>query len=490
MPRSQQRLSELASFVHVPDGIVSTEWPLVAAQLQRINIGLDMWQRNAIQLALSKRADGSYAASIGGVCFSIPRQVGKTYTVGWLIFALCMAKPGMLVVWTAHHTRTSDETFDAMRTMATTGKAAAMVKTVRAANGQQTIIFHNGSRILFGAREQGFGRGFAEIDVLVFDEAQILTESALSDMVPATNAAPNGLVFLIGTPPRPKDPGEAFTIKRNSALSKDADTLWIEFSADADCNVADWDPGYVDWAQVEKANPSYPHRTSKNSILRMRKLIGSNENFKREALGIWDQAGVATRKISQELWDSTIGVPPSSGVKCYGVAFSFDGDRQSVVGVLKHEHGFHANLIGSYTGSTDDGVAGLADWLAERWRDAGLIVLSGAAGAGLLSQALLDRGVPKKIVKVLSTREYFTACQMLVEAVKDGSLTRPAGGANDALDASVAVSDEKKRGSDGAWGWQATSFDGDETPVEALSVAVWAAKMNKRVPGRKQKALV
>ena len=190
------------------------------------------------------------------------------------------------------------------------------------------------------------------------------------------------------------------------------------------------------------------------------------------------------------MWDSTIGEPPTSGVKSFGVAFSYDGNRQSVVGVLRHEAGFHANLIGSFTGSTDDGISGLADWLAERWRETGMICVSGAAGSGLLLQALVDRGVPRKIVKVLNSREYFTACQLLVESVKDGSLSRPAGGINDALDASVAVSDEKKRGADGAWGWQATTVDGDETPVEALSVAVWAAKMNKRVPGRKQKALV
>ncbi|MUP49193.1 terminase, partial [Veillonellaceae bacterium M2-8] len=84
---------------------------------------------------------------------------------------------------------------------------SGLVASVRATNGQQAIEFTNGSRILFGARESGFGRGFAMVDVIVFDEAQILTENALSDMVPATNAAPNGLVLMMGTPPRPKDPG-------------------------------------------------------------------------------------------------------------------------------------------------------------------------------------------------------------------------------------------------------------------------------------------
>nr|MCW1092242.1 hypothetical protein [Streptococcus anginosus] len=67
----------------------------------------------------------------------------------------------------------------------------------------------NGSRVLFGAREQGFGRGFAEVDIEVYDEAQILTERALDDMLPATAVSKIGLVIYMGTPPRPGvDPGE------------------------------------------------------------------------------------------------------------------------------------------------------------------------------------------------------------------------------------------------------------------------------------------
>src|SRR5699024_4894425 len=76
--------------------------------------------------------------------------------------------------------------------------------------------------------------------VLVLDEAQILTEKAMEDMVPATNAAPNGLVLMMGTPPRPADPGEVFTSRREAALSgDDSDVLYVELSADKDCSPDD-----------------------------------------------------------------------------------------------------------------------------------------------------------------------------------------------------------------------------------------------------------
>lgn len=491
IPRSMLKLSELASFLHIPDGVVSTGWGVVEEQCERLGITFDTWQAGLGSLLLGKRSDGVYAAGIGGACMSIPRQVGKTYLVGWMLFAMCLLHENLFVVWTAHRTRTSDETYASLSGMARNPSVIPFIRQVRGGNGKQAIEFANGSRILFGAREQGFGRGFASIDVEIFDEAQILTESALSDMVPAANAATNGLVLYMGTPPRPKDPGEAFTLLRNAALSGDPDTLWVEFSADPECGVDHWDVGYVDWRQLEKANPSYPHRTSRESVLRMRKQLGSNESFRREALGIWDTCGVASRLISERLWESTIGEPPDVGVRSFAVAFSRDGERQAIVGVVKHPNGVHANLIGTFTGSTESGVAAVADWLAERWRDTGMIALAGAAGSAVLAQALSDRGVPARMVHIVNTREYVTACQMLMEAIKDGALTRPrAASADDALDASVAVCDARSRGRDGAWGWESSVIDGDETPIEALSVGVWAARANRRKPGKKQVILV
>ena len=110
----------------------------------------------------------------------------------------------------------------------------------------------------------------------MFDEAQILTEQAISDMVPATNTSPNALVLYIGTPPRPADPGEAFTERRRQALAGEDDMLYVEFSADRD---ADSD----DRAQWRKANPSFPRRTSETSMLRMQRQLGK-DSFRREAL--------------------------------------------------------------------------------------------------------------------------------------------------------------------------------------------------------------
>lgn len=486
----QRKLSEVARHINQPAGITSTGWPAVRDRLNEFGIPFDLWQQGAARLMLAKRDDGMYAAGVGGVIMSIPRQVGKTYLVGWLVFALCTIYPDLTVIWTAHHGRTTAETFSKMRAMARKPKVAPLIETVRATNGEQAIIFKNGSRILFGARDNGFGLGFDMVDILVLDEAQRVKEVAMADMVPATNAAPNGLVFLMGTPPRPTDNGDVFANRRKDALSGDPDTLLIELSADKGAKIIDWD-------QVAKANPSYPHRTSRTAILRMQKMLGSDEAFYHEAYGIWDDDDGASRAISEPDWVAGGVTTVPEGTKSFGVAFSVDGLRAALSGSVKHAGGGHVEVIDAMSGDLEVGVESLAAWLAERWKQTAMIAISGQAWSAALYQALIDKGVPKTMIHVLSGPEVFAASSMFYDAVlesakavRDGgaaTLTHPIGQDTDHLEKSVAVCDKKVRiKTSGAWAWEATTEDGDETPIEAASFAHWASRTTKRDPNRKQ----
>lgn len=273
------KLSEVARHVVSPAGITSTGWPSVRDKCGELGVSFDSWQDGAGRLILAKRADGQYAASIGGVVISIPRQVGKTFLILAIIFALCLLHPGLTVLWTSHHERTTGETFGKVQGFAARRKVAPHVQQVLI--DAMTVKFKNGSRIMFGARERGFGRGFDNVDIEVFDEAQILTDKALDDMIPAMNTAANPLPLFMGTPPKPTDPAEVFTRKRAEALAgDDEDTAYIELSADRGCNP-------LDRKQWAKANASYPHRTPESAMLRMKKQL-TPESFLREGLGIWD----------------------------------------------------------------------------------------------------------------------------------------------------------------------------------------------------------
>jgi len=314
MSASTRRLSEVARRIVIPSGIEMSGWPAVEAKAREFGDEFDEWQRGLGRLVLGKRSDGVYAATVGGVTLSIPRQVAKTFLVGRLVFILCVLFPGLKVIWTAHRTRTCTNTFKSLQAYAKRPAVAPHVLDIRRANGEQEIQFNNGSVIMFGAREQGFGRGFDEVDIEVFDEAQILTLKALEDMVAATNQSrhPHGaLLFFMGTPPRPVDNGAMFTERRKEALAHCPDgwkfgdvvvggeQLYVECSADQDA-----DPD--DQKQWRLANPSFPHRTPLMSMLRLRANLPDVGAWMREALGVWDADDTQDGPISHARWGELV----------------------------------------------------------------------------------------------------------------------------------------------------------------------------------------
>ena len=461
---STPRLSEAARHVVIPSGIVTTGWPQVVAKGSELGIGFDWWQDSLGRIVLGKRADGKYAATVGGVVLSIPRQVGKTYFVGALMVILCILFPGLKVVWTAHRTRTATNTFRSLQAIVKRKKirpylAPGRSEGIRTANGEQEITFRNGSVIMFGAREQGFGRGFDELDIEVFDEAQILTEKALEDMVAATNQArhPHGaLLFYMGTPPRPIDPGEAFTLKRTKALSGKADDLiYLECSADLDA-----DPD--DRAQWAKANFSYPTRTPLESMLRLRENLLSDEAWMREAMGVWAE-NATSAVIDPALWASLIDVN-SKVARLAG--FGFDVTPSSTAASI-HAAGLRADGLAHLEPVQDEKGT---DWCFERlvglWQKWTVpIVLDPAGPAGDFVDRLEKAGV--KVI-ALKSREYAAACQAFVTEVH-AQRVRHQGWP--AMAAAIAGAKQRDIG-DGGWGWARKKSTANISPLVSGTLAL------------------
>ena len=287
-----------------PSGIVSTAWPRIARTCNNIGWRFDPWQDATGRLILAKKDGGNWAADLS--ILSIPRQVGKSYLLGCIIFALCLLNPKLRVIWTSHHTATTEEMYEAMKELAQHKRVKPhVVKCIALQGSRWRIQFRNGSRIDFGARSQGFGRGKAKVGVLVLDEFQHITSRALANLTPTTNTADNPLILCAGTPPGPDVPGEAFALRRKAALEGISDdTLYVEFSADS---AADPD----DRKQWAKANPSFPRRTGERAFLLMRKML-TEDDFIREGLGIWDD-------------DSLTTIPMQAWAECADAAGKIDG---------------------------------------------------------------------------------------------------------------------------------------------------------------------
>lgn len=476
---SSPRLSEIARHWVYPKGVIrETVWPRVEAKCAEFGVLFDPWQKGAGTLALGLDKDGKYAATVGGVVLSIPRQVGKTFFVGMMIIALCVLFPNLTVLWTAHRTRTSSMTFTTMQGMVRRKKIWPHVDAIRRTNGEQEILFKNGSRIMFGAREAGFGRGFDAVDVEVFDEAQILTEKALEDMVPAANASthPSGaLLFFMGTPPRPVDPGEEFTNRRSKALSGRANNMvYVEFSADQDA-----DPD--DRAQWAKANPSFPHRTPVESMERMRENLTDDDSFKREALGIWD-AEDSARVIDEVSWQR-VADPASIPVERLTLAVDVAPDR-SVASVslagLRPDGRWHVEL--------DDqrkGTDWIGPWVASRSAKNSLHAVVVDQLTGMTEERNGRHFLVGTDVQVTLAgaegRDMAIACAKFYDGVIAGDVMH-----TDQPQVNVALSVARKRPLMGGWAWNRKDAGSDITPVVSATLALWGAQNgNVRRPARR-----
>ncbi|RKT33667.1 terminase family protein [Microbacterium sp. AG1240] len=459
-----------------------------------MGVTFDSWQHGVGSIALGKRKDGKYAATVGGVVLSIPRQVGKTFLIGMMIIALCVLFPKLTVLWTAHRTRTATMTFTTMQGMVRRKKirvhlAADRSDGIRTSNGEQEIRFKNGSVIMFGARENGFGRGFDAVDVEVFDEGQILSEKALEDMVPATNAsrqASGALLFFMGTPPRPVDSGEEFTNRRAKALGKKAghkvrrvggNMVYVEFSADGDADPDDQD-------QWRKANPSFPGRTPVESMERMREQLTDDDSFRREALGIWDASGTP-EVIDGDSWARVLD-PASMAIDRLTLAIDVAPDRSIASVSLAGQRAdglWHVEL-----GEQRKNVEWLSPWvtsLAEKNRLHAVVVdvMSGLVEVRKGRNYLIGTDVVVTLAAA-EGRDMAIASGQFFDAVMESSpkLRHP-----DQPQLNVALSVARKRPLAGAWAWNRKDATSDITPIVAATLALWGAqKDDVERPTRRQ----
>lgn len=469
-------LSEVARRLVFPEGIIKSGWPKINRRLADMAIEYDLWQAGAAQLILGRDETDRYVATVGGVTMSLPRQVGKTFTVGSLLVAMCLEYPGLRVVWTSHHLRTTTNTFRSMQSMVRRPRVSRHLahNGIRTANGEQEIKFANGSIIMFGARERGFGVGIDAIDVLVCDEAQRLSSRALADMVPTTNQARHehgALLFFIGTPPRPGDEGEEFIARRTKAYDgRLTNGIFIELAADRDGD-------FEDPEQWRRANPSYPHRTPHESMLRMRENLNDPDDWRREAMGVWDMQG-SDRPIDPEVWKS-LGISddevPPGKPDCYSLTMSPNRVACIATGIKGD-----VNYVDLCELAPVDDSDKLVAWLVKRCGQRTQVLIDSRDPAASFISALKTAKVK---VKTVTANDSGRACGGLVDAVDERTVSHCN---QEAIRAALAVADKRDVGKAGLWEWQLEDQLPETAALRALTLAHYGLSFErvKSVPRR------
>lgn len=472
------RIDGAARYV-IPEEAHATQEPSLNALANAAGDRFDPWQRQINRIALATTPDGLWAAR--NVVMSIPRQTGKTYDVEWVAIHRAAMVPGVRIVWTAQHFSVIKDTFEDMTGRVTRPEMASLVDPdhgISLAAGKEEIRFRNGSRIFFRARERGALRGVKKVGLLVIDEAQHLSDAAKASMLPTQNRAWNPQTVYMGTPPGPRDMGESFTRQRTQALAGRAhSTFYVEFSADRTA-----DP--MDRRQWTKANPSYPSHTSEDAILTL--LDGlTMDDFRREALGIWDE-NMASAAIDANLWDeATIARRPDGGVMSFGLDMNPSRTRLTIGACMRYEDDTAHIELAEYRDTNQDGTMWAVNLLAKVWDNTAAVAIDAQSPATVLLPELQEAGIT---VTVTNSSDMGQACGRLQDMLRDHTVTHlPEAGQQQLWDAARRAT-VRPIGKQGLFAFNRPDDDTDISPLVACTLALHGAMTTRRDPTREEGA--
>lgn len=421
---------------------------------------------------------------------SVPRQAGKSVSaVVWA--GMLAAVMGYSVLWTDHNYSTTVEMLGRFRKIF--GKRPgdpdaprafnAMVKNFSSKTAQERFELTNGGCICFSTRTDSASLGFS-FDLIVYDEAQLLTASQMQTLQPTISHAPhkNSQVVMVGTPTRAGCAADGFKALRAEAWGDEtpSDLCWVEYGVD---EVGD----PLDESRWPLANPALADGSVDAADIRtgIRCMAGDPLGMAQEYLGYWVPAAQQGEPplLADGEWDACL-VPqapaPTEGERvAYGVRFSTDGRTAALAAACRPPGGgpTHVELVACVDPVLD--VNWLADWLSSRAGTACAVAVDGKAGVGRLYDLLETFHVPRNYVIRATTDQAVTAAALTVEGVRNRTVTHiecPA------LDESARNSPRRPIGKTGAWGW-----GGDAAaPVEAVGLALLAITTSKRDPSRRQ----
>ena len=442
---------------------------------------LSDWQRGVIRDWSRIDSSGKFVHRSCGA--SVPRQAGKSVVaIVWVTFLVAVM--GYSVLWTDHNYSTTCEMLRRFRKVfgARPGDPSAprcFNKLLRAASSktsQEMYELTNGGRLCFSTRTESASLGFS-FDVIVYDEAQLLTTEQMQTLQPTTSSGPhhNTQTIMVGTPTRAGSLASKFRELRDRAISAPGDDVcWVEWGVSEVGDV-------LDESRYYEVNPSLAAGVADIDAIKSSISLMAADKLAvaQEYLGYW-VPGATSAVLTAEEWGacavSADDAPKDGGVVAYGVKFSPDGALVALAACRRTDTGSHVELI--RTEGTVSGVGWLADWLAERTDRAAAVAIDGRSGAGALVERLASSRVPPRYVMRPRAGDVTTAASMLLEGVRGHGLTHIPG---TDLDTSATSATRRKVGSDGGW-----AFGGEASlPIEAASLAMWAAATTKRNPARK-----
>lgn len=265
--------------------------------LSLFDIKLLKWQMLIVKkLLLSNEKGTEYDSKllVKTLGLLVPRQNGKSQIlIAYIIISLLLGRSG---IYSSFLTTSATEIFFRVKEhLAKNDKIFALFEfssdesklkkvKMKALKGEKEPYF------VFVTRGGNFGRGFTDLDLLIYDEAQNIKESQIAgvEATISTSSAPQQI--FMGTPALPildaktgksaADNDYFHILKKHILGAKSITKIWVEWSADQI-----YEPGNE--AIIAKYNPSFNHDLGNGKRIGMSafETNSTNLNFSIERLG-------------------------------------------------------------------------------------------------------------------------------------------------------------------------------------------------------------
>jgi len=467
----------------VPDSALSLGADAVAFA-RRIGMTLDPEQEMILEDALGLREDGRWQTIEVGI--NMPRQNGKgEVLIARELFGL-FELGERLIIHAAHEFKTSAQHFARLEEVVRNcpelhervkRNPSGRIVGYRYSHGEESIELQDGARIEFKTRTKSGMRGFAGADLLVLDEAMIISADAHSSAMPiirASKAKRGPQLWYAGSAVDQETHDNAIVwtrVRERGMQGNDPDLCYFEWSIDVEHPDDVSDEMMLDqevWKQVNFAIVR-GRVTLEHMEWERRSML--TRGFIVELLGGGDYPatdGSADVVLTLDAW-LALEDPESVVMDPVCLAFDVSPDRRtSIVAAGRNEQGhLHVEVIHSGAGT---------GWVTDRLtslyakHEVVEIVCDGYGPSAAIARKVDEAGIT---VRRLDAGQYGIACGTFVDQIGESAVRHL--GQNELT---VAIRGAKARPLVDRWAWSRTKSTVDISPLVASTLALWSALEN------------
>ena len=395
---------------------------------------------------------------------AVPRQNGKNEVV--LMRELWGLKNGEHIIHTAHRTDTAHKAWE--RLLEASEKAGLVTVSSYKARGKEHIEVWGGGKVEFRTRTNTGGLG-ESFDLLVYDEAQELTNDQDAALKYTIAASENPQIILIGTPPTPISAGTVFRKFREQMLKgRGRESGWAEWSVERETDPWDKEAWY-------ETNPSLGQGLQERTIS---SEIGDDVvDFNIQRLGLWieyNRKSAFTKKEWERLKCDKL--PKLQGRLYVGIKYNREATNVSMAIAARTEDGrIFTEAIDCR--ETRGGNAWILQFLKSLAGHAKRIVVDGASGQELLAKEMKEEKIQRPY---LPTVREVTAANAFFEAQVFGEMICHMG--QPSLCQIAENCDHRAIGTNGGFGYKSILEGADISLLDAVILACWAVETFKESP--------